>query len=646
MWDHPGSSDERRHDVCWKFIMDRYGKPVLSPKYGPDMPDSGCSVRNHSLKKTVPEAHTSRSETRLNHVGSSRFRQPRQPPVRGVGVTCPDPTRENRGRSLVAEATTVTNTMDNTVPAGYNTPNNVSIDGDWHRVMTKNRYAKPMGTQDYRTVVSEMDDFETYRTNQTVVADRCADPVYTVRPDGGTVKVLAAGGLRSDITTDSHVRCLNWHNKKRKYRTMRSSGHVRKPLSGRLRPLSGRSPPIVKQMIPSEVMETMHYQCILRESITKTDRTVPCNYLEIPDQKLPSVFLHLAEEAREVVVINEPSGFLEEVQSRATQLSSPPLVEVITSGHQMPFGRGSVNDVVRPGLANQGRQAASTESGGLDPKWHERKDLSDEHGSVLLFRPVRDGRETAPVIPVNRDVHRRGRNEPMDRSCPVNTHVMSEPSVRFGHRTDWIDDTVVGPAGQEGCLGEPDIVSHRHDSTGSGHRIDRPVFTEKRVYTHTGPLGFEVTLAVDGGITNWPDPVGQSGETEQSVFPSPKADQEGCISTDSVHPGVMMFSTQPGADVSAGPDGTRPRWAMLDRFRSMTMTGMESVARWAGFPIPTFCRLMTGQSWTKTDGMWLWADNPCMCLSRTSRGRLTIGMTDLERSIMTVRLRLEVSRDA
>ena len=58
-------------------------------------------------------------------------------------------------------------------------------------------------------------------------------------------------------------------------------------------------------------------------------------------------------------------------------------------------------------------------------------------------------------------------------------------------------------------------------------------------------------------ITNWPDPVDPTGTMEQSVFPSPKADQEGCISTDSVHPGVMMFSTQPGADVSAGPNRTR-----------------------------------------------------------------------------------------
>ena len=152
---------------------------------------------------------------------------------------------------------------------------------------------------------------------------------------------------------------------------------------------------------------------------------------------------------------------------------------------------------------------------------------------MLLLRPVMDGRETAPVIPVSRDVHRRGRNEPVDRSCLVDTQIMSEPSVRFGHRTDWIDDTVMGPEGQEGCLGEPNIVSHRHDSTGSGDRIGRPVFREQRVYTHAGPLGFEVKLG--GYITNWPDPVGQSGEMEQSVFPDPKAGQEGCISTDSAH---------------------------------------------------------------------------------------------------------------
>ena len=286
-------------------------------------------------------------------------------------------------------------------------------------------------------------------------------------------------------------------------------------------------------------MEPMHHEWILRKSVTNTDMTVPCNYLEIPDPMLPNAFLHLAEEVREVVLIKEPSGFFEEVQSRATRLSSPPLVEVLTNGHQIPFGRGSLTAVVRPGLADRERQTASAESEGLDASWHERA----------------DGRVIAPVIPVSRDVHRRRRNEPVDRSCPVDIHILSEPSVRFGHRTERLDDTVVGPEGQEGCLGAPDIGSPRYDSTGSGHRIDEPVFTETRVYTNTGPLGFIVELG--GCITNWPDPVGPSGEMEQSVFAGLKADREGCIPSDRVRPGMMMFSTRPGRDVSEGPDGAR-----------------------------------------------------------------------------------------
>ena len=51
MRDHSGSSDGRTPDVCWKLIKDRYGKPVLSPNYGPDVPDSGCPVREQSLGK-------------------------------------------------------------------------------------------------------------------------------------------------------------------------------------------------------------------------------------------------------------------------------------------------------------------------------------------------------------------------------------------------------------------------------------------------------------------------------------------------------------------------------------------------------------------------------------------------------------------
>ena len=471
--DHPGPSDGRPPDICWTMIKDRYGKPVLSPNYGADVPDSGCPGREQSLGKIVTDKHTSRNGTRFKHVGRNRFRQPRQPPVRGVGMTCPEQNPVKQRRSPMAEATLDTNAMNSTIPARCNMPlNNVSKDGTWHKVMTKNRYVKPMETQDSRTVVSELDDFEINRAKMTVVADRCTDPVTTVRPDGGPARAVTAGEPRSSDTNVNHDRCLSCHKKKRKFGTVQiTGGDLRKPLSG-------RSPPIVNKMIPSEVMEPMHYQWILRESVTKTDRTVSSNYLETPDQKIPKLFLHLAEEARKVVVVNEPSGYSEEVKSQATRLSSPILVEDITNGHQMPFARESVNDVVltemvtdpehvgrcsqmvqagravfpvvtghlvRPGLTTNGRQTVSVGSGGLDHSWHERKELSDEHGSVVLLGSDMGGNGTSPVIPVSREVHLMRRNGPVDRSCPVDTHVMSEPSVLLERRTDWTDDTAVGP---------------------------------------------------------------------------------------------------------------------------------------------------------------------------------------------------------
>ena len=51
----------------------------------------------------------------------------------------------------------------------------------------------------------------------------------------------------------------------------------------------------------------MHYQWIVRESIKTTEMKKPSNYLEIPELKIPKLFLHLAEEARDVEVNNDLS---------------------------------------------------------------------------------------------------------------------------------------------------------------------------------------------------------------------------------------------------------------------------------------------------------------------------------------------------
>ena len=82
------------------------------------------------------------------------------------------------------------------------------------------------------------------------------------------------------------------------------------------------------------------------------ERNMPGNYLEIPELKIPNLFLHLAEEARDVEVNNDISGCAEEAKYQVTGLRSPFLVTVITDGQPIPFGNELVDDVVSTEMMN------------------------------------------------------------------------------------------------------------------------------------------------------------------------------------------------------------------------------------------------------------------------------------------------------
>ena len=378
----PFSSKDTRNDISWKLNMNRYGKPVLSPNHQMDIPTSGRSVGKRLLNKLVPEAHASSEVTRLNPVGRDWIEQPRLPPVRGVGITNTGETRRLRRKYVAAGAATVTQTNTNTIQTGYNTQNTELVNDDWQEVMRKHRYKKSIRNLENRQVVSKLDNFETPSTDRTVVADQCTGPVEAVRPDDGPAEGLTKGGPQSLETMEGNDRCVKCHKRKKRYRTGRNSGHGEKLLSARLRPWSGRSPqmlndsvPQVAQRIPSVVGEEMHYEWIGRKSGTDADLPVPHNYLEMPNQIIPNVFLKLAEEAREMGVIKESSGFTKDVQSGSTQWPGPTLVEVMTTGDCGPFGREAVDLAVIPGRLVEGRPIASMDLGGLlDNKSNYRSD--------------------------------------------------------------------------------------------------------------------------------------------------------------------------------------------------------------------------------------------------------------------------------
>ena len=282
--DIPLPSKDTRNDISWKLIMNRYGRPVLSPNYQTDIHVSERSVDKELLDKLVPEAHASRDVTRLNTGGRDWIEQPRPPLVRGVGII---------------------DTDNNPNETGYNTQNTELVNNNWHEVMRKHRYKKSIRNRDYGQIVSEMDNFEAPRTDRTVKTDGCTSPVEDIRPEGGPTEGLAKGGLQLLESMERGDRCVKRHKSKKRYRTGWRSGQRRKLLSARLRPWAGRSPQMLNDSVPHEterippvIEEPMHYEWIGRKSGTNADLPVPQNYLETPNQILPSGFLKLAEEAR------------------------------------------------------------------------------------------------------------------------------------------------------------------------------------------------------------------------------------------------------------------------------------------------------------------------------------------------------------
>ena len=92
--------------------------------------------------------------------------------------------------------------------------------------------------------------------------------------------------------------------------------------------------------------------------------------------------------------------------------------------------------------------------------------------------------------------------------------VCSDPVVRSVHKSDYMSDPGRKPESQEGCSGGPTITRRQYNSPSEVHGIDHPVNNKRSVYTSTGPMGFQVTLA--GHITDWPDLVVPAGTMKQT----------------------------------------------------------------------------------------------------------------------------------
>ena len=219
--------------------------------------------------------------------------------------------------------------------------------------------------------------------------------------------------------------------------------------------MSGLVPPVVTEIAPTDGTGVMHYQWNVREYARTTEMLMPSNYLEIPELRLPRVFLHLAEEARNVQIVNDFSYCSVEVQPQGTGLPSPVLVTVMVDSQPIPKKRvlrttgasteimtnikyvgrckpiDRADQVVSPGTTEQpvllglntdAKGNASADTGGPDVNSAKQSEpvgpQSTTEQPVLLGQKM-DEKEGAPVDPVGQYINSARRGEPVDRSGPV-----------------------------------------------------------------------------------------------------------------------------------------------------------------------------------------------------------------------------------
>ena len=392
-----------------------------------------------------------------------------------------------------------------TTTAEYEIPiYEVGTDGPWRTVTGNNRNRRP--TQILKTAVTESDCDDFKRRLQTVEADRPVDRNEKVKTDSGQGAAVPPAGISMSAIDSVDGLCTDCTKRSATRGTVQTTG------GDSSNSVSGMRPAVVHKLEHKEDAGVMHYQWIVRESIMVADRDMPSNYLEIPELKIPKLFLDLAEEARDVEVINDIYGCTEVTKSQATGLRSQILVTVMTDGEPIPLAHELVKDVVptemrkaehyvgrfKPmnwghqavspdtteqpdwlGLGPDGRQTATGDTGGPVVNLNEPGDPADKLEPVVLLGQQWCTKVTDMVVPIDQDVNVKEDNDLVDRSGAEETHGVNKPPAFLTLKMDWMEKAVLSPVGPEGNSSERDEAGKRSDPATSKSKTDRPVWTEE-----------------------------------------------------------------------------------------------------------------------------------------------------------------------
>ena len=190
----------------------------------------------------------------------------------------------------------------------------------------KNRHEKPVQTPGWGAEVANPNSLMFAQKGMTTAAEvgwNLSDMTEPSRCQETAVAAERAGTGASTNNLDVSIDCNKRNTTGRKLAT-KSDEYME--------PIPDQAWPLVSEKAPADGMRVMQYQWNDRESVGMTEILVTRNYLEIPETRIPGVFLELAEEARNIILMDNPSCDTEDVQPQQTGLARPVFVtEMIDS---------------------------------------------------------------------------------------------------------------------------------------------------------------------------------------------------------------------------------------------------------------------------------------------------------------------------
>ena len=239
---------------------------------------------------------------------------------------------------------------------------------------------------------------------------------------------MAAEGARTGATTNERDRSIDCIKRSTTGRTLATK------CDKFMEPIPDRVWPVVTEKTPVDGTGVMQYQWDDRESVGMTEILMPRNYLEIPEPRLPSVFLELADEARNVILVNGQSCDTEEVQPQRTGLTRPVFVMEMVDSPPVLKKRAlrvtCTSTEMIPNINLRGRGEPVNRSGPVGPQ------NNTEQPVLLGFNT--DKRGNAPMGPVGHYVILAGRGEMVDRPDLVGPHNSTEQAVFLGLDVDQV----------------------------------------------------------------------------------------------------------------------------------------------------------------------------------------------------------------